>query len=177
MSVRILIVDDHEVVREGVRTIINRAKRDWEICGEASNGQEAIAAAAQLKPDIILLDITMPVLSGLDAASRIAGLDVTGQILIFTMNESDELPHDARRDGARGYVTKSDAARHSSSPLTRSCPGEHSSVGQKNRKTLTKTQVQGFYFDSAWLSSDTAYACHLSRLTRKLTRTVASRIE
>jgi len=112
MSVRILIVDDHEVVREGVRTVIARAKRDWEICGEATNGQEAIEAVARLKPDIVLLDITMPVMSGLDAASRIAGLGLTGQILIFTMHESGELTHDARRVGARGYVTKSDASRH-----------------------------------------------------------------
>jgi DNA-binding NarL/FixJ family response regulator len=112
MSVRILIADDHEVVREGVRTVIARAKRDWEICGEATNGQEAIEAVARLKPDIVLLDITLPVMSGLDAASRIAGLGLTGQILIFTMHESGELTHDARRVGARGYVTKSDASRH-----------------------------------------------------------------
>ena len=111
MSVRILIVDDHEVVREGVRIIINRAKRDWEICGEAANGQAAIDSAARLKPDIIVLDITMPVMSGLEAASRITGLGLTGQVLIFTMHESGELTHDARRVGARGYVTKGDAAR------------------------------------------------------------------
>lgn len=112
MSVRILIVDDHEVVREGVRTIINRARRGWEICGEAANGQEAIQAVEQLKPDIILLDISMPVMSGLDAASRMTGSGLPGQILIFTMHESGELTHDARRVGAKGYVTKSDAARH-----------------------------------------------------------------
>ena len=112
MSVTILIVDDHEVVREGVRTIINRARPQWEICGEAANGQEAIDTAMRLRPDIILLDITMPVLNGLDAATRISALKLTSQILIFTMHESGELAHDARRVGARGYVTKSDAARH-----------------------------------------------------------------
>jgi DNA-binding NarL/FixJ family response regulator len=111
MSVTILIVDDHEVVREGVRTIINRARPQWEICGEAVNGQEAIDAAMRLRPNIILLDITMPVLSGFDAATRISGLGLTSQILIFTMHESGELVHDARGVGARGYVTKSDAAR------------------------------------------------------------------
>jgi DNA-binding NarL/FixJ family response regulator len=112
MSVTILIVDDHEVVREGVRTIINRARPQWEICGEAANGQEAIDTAMRLRPDIILLDITMPVLNGFDAATRISGLGLTSQILIFTMHESRELAHDARRVGARGYVTKSDAGRH-----------------------------------------------------------------
>jgi DNA-binding NarL/FixJ family response regulator len=112
MSVTILIVDDHEVVREGVRTIINRARPQWEICGEASNGQEAIDTAIRLRPDIILLDITMPVLNGLDAATRISGLGLASQILIFTMHESGELARDARRVGARGYVTKSDAGQH-----------------------------------------------------------------
>ena len=111
MSVKILIVDDHEVVREGVRIIINRARQDWEICGEATNGKEAIEAAARLKPDIILLDITMPEMNGFDAASRIFGRGLGGQILIFTMHESGELTRDARQVGARGYVTKSDAAR------------------------------------------------------------------
>jgi DNA-binding NarL/FixJ family response regulator len=112
MSVRILIVDDHEVVREGVRIIINRARPQWEICGEAADGFEAIDMTKRLSPDIILLDITMPRLSGLEAASRISGLGLSSQILIFTMHESGQLAPDARRVGARGYVTKSDAARH-----------------------------------------------------------------
>jgi DNA-binding NarL/FixJ family response regulator len=112
MSVRILVVDDHEVVREGVRNIINKARPQWEICGEAENGQEAIDMAMRLRPDIILLDITMPRLSGLEAARQISGLGLSSQILIFTMHESGELAHDARRVGARGYVTKSDAGRH-----------------------------------------------------------------
>ena len=112
MSVTILIVDDHEVVREGVRTIIKRARPQWQICGEAANGQEAIDTAVRLRPNIILLDISMPVLSGLDAASRISGLGLKSQILIFTMHESGELARDARQAGARGYVTKSDAGRH-----------------------------------------------------------------
>jgi DNA-binding NarL/FixJ family response regulator len=112
MPVRILIVDDHEVVREGVHNIIHKARPAWEICGEAANGQEAIDAATRLEPDIILLDITMPGMSGLEAASRISRLGLPGQILIFTMHESGQLADDARRVGARGYVTKSDAVRH-----------------------------------------------------------------
>lgn len=112
MSVTILIVDDHEVVREGVRNIINSARPQWEICGEAANGQEAVDTAMRLRPDIILLDITMPVLNGLDAATRISALGLRSKILIFTMHESGALAHDAQRVGARGYVTKSDAGRH-----------------------------------------------------------------
>lgn len=102
MQVSILIVDDHEVLREGIRSIITRARPHWEICGEASNGADAIEAATRLKPSIILLDVTMPGLSGLEAASRISKLALPSQILIFTMHESGQLANDARRCGARG---------------------------------------------------------------------------
>jgi DNA-binding NarL/FixJ family response regulator len=110
--VRILIVDDHEVVRKGIRLILNDARPGWEICGEASNGVEAIDAATHLKPDVILLDITMPGMSGLEAASHISGRGATGPILFFTMHDSGELAGEAKRVGAKGYVRKSDAARH-----------------------------------------------------------------
>lgn len=111
-SVRILIVDDHEVVRKGIRLILNDERPSWEICGEADNGGEAIAAAASLKPDIILLDITMPGMSGLEAASQISGRGLAGPILFFTMHESGELTGEAERAGAKGYVRKSDAAHY-----------------------------------------------------------------
>ncbi len=69
MPVRILIADDHEVVRQGIRTILS-ARPEWEICGEAVNGQEAIRLAGELRPDAIIMDITMPVMSGLEAARQ-----------------------------------------------------------------------------------------------------------
>jgi DNA-binding NarL/FixJ family response regulator len=112
MSVRILIVDDHEVLREGIRSILSRARPHWEICGEAANGADAIAAAHSLQPTIILLDVTMPGMSGLEAASKISKLGLPSQILIFTMHESGQLANDARRCGAHGCLGKSDAARH-----------------------------------------------------------------
>ena len=111
MSVTILIVDDHEVLREGVRSILERARPQWEICGEAASGQQAVEAAFSLRPNIILLDITMPGMSGLEAAARISALHLNSKILIFTMHESGELARDARKAGASGYVTKSDASR------------------------------------------------------------------
>ena len=111
MPVTILIVDDHEVLREGVRSIIHRARPHWEICGEASNGAEAIDSANRLRPSIILLDVSMPGISGLEAASRISDLGLPSQILVLTMHESGQLANDARRCGAHGYLGKSDAAR------------------------------------------------------------------
>lgn len=110
MSVRILIVDDHEIVRHGVRSILTD-RPGWEVIGEAANGQEAIKAVSELQPDVVVLDITMPVLSGLEAASRIRATGFQRPILIFTMHESDSLAAEVREVGAQGYVQKSHAAR------------------------------------------------------------------
>jgi len=110
MRPKILIVDDHEVVRQGVRSIIEKARPDWEICGEAGNGKEAIQAVRALKPDVVVLDITMPVMSGLLAASHISKMDWPCAILIFTMHESDMLIPHIREVGGRGYVQKSRAS-------------------------------------------------------------------
>lgn len=110
MTARILIVDDHEIVRQGVRSILAN-RPDWEICGEAANGREAVDAVSSLRPDLVVLDITMPQMSGLEAASRISQLNEKCPILIFTMHESAALAEDIRRSGAQGYVQKSQAAR------------------------------------------------------------------
>jgi DNA-binding NarL/FixJ family response regulator len=110
MAVRILLADDHEVVRQGLRTIL-KARPDWEIIGEAENGQEAIDAVRELKPDVVILDITMPVMSGLEATQAISKLGLSTHILIFTMHDSKSLIKAVRKAGAAGYVLKSRAAR------------------------------------------------------------------
>lgn len=112
MRPRILIVDDHEIVREGVRGLIRRSRPDWEISGEATNGKDAIEAVKRLRPDVVVLDITMPVMSGLEAAVLIADLKPRPRILMFTMHESDRLPTEVRQAKAQGYVLKSQAARN-----------------------------------------------------------------
>jgi DNA-binding NarL/FixJ family response regulator len=146
MPVSILIVDDHEVVREGVRSIITSARPQWEICGQATNGQEAIEAASRLRPDIILLDITMPVLNGLDAAIQISRLGLSSRILIFTMHESGELANDARRVGARGYVTKSDAGRHLVRAIEALLSGHTFFGGPETHKSGEKDPATGIVF-------------------------------
>ena len=108
---RILIADDHEVVRRGVYAILRESRPAWEICGEAANGQEAVQAVAALQPDVVILDITMPVMNGFEAASRIARLNLACRVLLFTMHESESLIADIRSAGAQGYVQKSRAAR------------------------------------------------------------------
>ena len=110
MAVRILLADDHEVVRHGLRTIL-KARPDWEIIGEAENGQQAIEAVRDLKPDVVILDITMPVMSGLEATQAICNLRLGTHVLIFTMHDSKSLVKAVRKAGADGYVLKSRAAR------------------------------------------------------------------
>lgn len=110
MPVRILIADDHEVVRQGIRTILS-GRPDWQICGEAVNGQEAIKLANELHPDAIIMDITMPVMSGLEAARQLTKSNSSSPILIFTMHESRSLAESVQETGARGFVFKSRAAR------------------------------------------------------------------
>jgi DNA-binding NarL/FixJ family response regulator len=111
MSARILLVDDHEIVREGIRTLITRSRPDWEICGEAQDGEEALEAVRTLKPDVVILDITMPKMSGLEAAPRIARLGLGCRVLMFTMHDSDRLSSEVRQAQAQGLVLKSQAAR------------------------------------------------------------------
>jgi DNA-binding NarL/FixJ family response regulator len=110
MAARILVADDHEIVLEGIRTLVQRSGRGWEICGEARNGRDAVDLANSLHPDVIILDITMPIMSGLEAASQLSRAG-NGRILIFTMHESPRLEAEVRAAGAQGFVLKSEAAR------------------------------------------------------------------
>jgi DNA-binding NarL/FixJ family response regulator len=109
-TLRILIADDHEVVRRGVRALLE-ARPGWEVCGEAVTGREAVDAAKRLSPDIVILDIGMPELNGLEAARQIRK-DLPGcEVLILTLHESEQVVREVLAVGARGYVLKSDAAR------------------------------------------------------------------
>lgn len=107
---RILLADDHEVVRHGLRALLEK-RADWEICGEAVDGRDAMAKAAQLRPDLVILDIGMPNLNGLDAARHILADLPHTKILILTIDESDHVVRAVLSVGARGFILKSDAAR------------------------------------------------------------------
>lgn len=108
-SLRILVADDHESVRKGVCVILG-TRGDIEVCGEASNGREAIDKAQELMPDLIILDITMPVLSGIDAAEVIRKRLPHIPILFLSMHQGRQIIAEAQRIGVSGYVRKSDAA-------------------------------------------------------------------
>ena len=110
MGFKILIVDDHEVVRQGIRTIL-RSRPQWDVCGEAVNGKDAIEKAKTLDPDVIIMDITMPEMSGIEATREITKLGLRSAVLVFTMHESKNLSTTVQDAGARGLVLKSHAAR------------------------------------------------------------------
>lgn len=110
MPLRILLVDDHEVVRRGLSVLL-RAKPDWEACGEASNGREAVEKALKLNPDVVILDVGMPNLNGLEATRQIVKARPEVRILILTLHDFDTLVQEVLNAGARGFLLKSDAAR------------------------------------------------------------------
>jgi DNA-binding NarL/FixJ family response regulator len=108
MPLRILVVDDHAVVRRGVRSLLE-SQPDWEIAGEAATGREAVDQARRLQPDVIVMDLSLPELNGLDATRQIVNESPRSEVLVLTMHHSEELARDVLQAGARGYMLKSDA--------------------------------------------------------------------
>jgi len=112
MAVRILLVDDHPIVRQGLRTLLE-GRSGWEVVGEASDGLEALDKIDSLQPDVVVLDVTMPRMNGLEACrlmqqrQKATGLEV----LFVTQHDSPQMMREALDAGARGYVVKSNAAR------------------------------------------------------------------
>jgi DNA-binding NarL/FixJ family response regulator len=107
---RLLVVDDHEVVRKGLRSVLEQ-QPGWQVAGEAADGREAVSKAKELKPDVTVLDISMPALNGLEATRQILKQDSRAKVLILTMHESDPLIQEVLNAGARGYLLKSDAGK------------------------------------------------------------------
>lgn len=103
--VRFLIVDDHEAMRRGLRSALGGA--GWEVCAEASNGREAIDKVRELHPDVVILDISMPVMSGIEAAPEILKVAPRTKIVAFTMHESQQVKNEIARIGVHGLAVKS----------------------------------------------------------------------
>jgi DNA-binding NarL/FixJ family response regulator len=106
--IRILLADDHDVMRRGLRDILNTYE-GWEVCGEASNGRDAVRMAEELKPDVVVLDLSMPELNGIEACRVIKKKLPNTEVLIYTLHETEQLIRKALTAGARGFVLKSDA--------------------------------------------------------------------
>jgi len=100
---RILIVDDNEFMRFAIKNLIGKQRPEWQVCGEASNGAEAVSAASSLKPDIVILDESMPIMSGLQAASRMNKMGLRGRILLLTAFDPKDITIAAESAGAPSY--------------------------------------------------------------------------
>jgi DNA-binding NarL/FixJ family response regulator len=110
MTIRILLVDDHPIVRQGLKTLLE-GHSGWEVIGEAADGAEAVEKAKDLSPDVMVLDVTMPRMNGLEAC-RLLRQECPGlEILFVTQHDSPQMMREALEAGARGYVVKSNAAR------------------------------------------------------------------
>ena len=105
---RILVADDHELARRGIRDLLE-THPGWEVCGEAEDGRESVDLAISMKPDVVLLDIGMPNLNGLEATRQILAATPDVAILILTMHDSDNVVREGLRDGAKAFLLKSDA--------------------------------------------------------------------
>jgi len=110
MTVRILLVDDHPIVRQGLKTLLE-GRDGWEVIGEASDGAEAVEKARYLNPDVMVLDVTMPRMNGLEACRLLRRQAPQLEILFVTQHDSPQMMREAMNAGARGYVVKSNAAR------------------------------------------------------------------
>ncbi len=110
MAIRILLVDDHPIVRQGLRALLE-GRLGWEVIGEASDGVEAVEKAKDLNPDVMVLDVTMPKMNGLEACRVLRRQSPQLEILFVTQHDSPQMMREAMEAGARGYVVKSNAAR------------------------------------------------------------------
>lgn len=109
-TVRIVIADDHEIFRRGLRSLLE-SHSDWEVCGEAVNGREAIEKVRELKPDVVVLDVTMPQVNGLEAAREIRRIVPESKVVILSQHEPALMRQSALAAGAGAYVTKSEVSR------------------------------------------------------------------
>ncbi len=120
--IRVLVADDHMVVRSGIRHVLE-SEADFEVVGEAATGSEAITLASDLRPDVVVLDISMPDLSGLEVAAQLRGSSTT-RVLILSMHNNAEYVLESVRAGAHGYLLKDTAATELRTAIRAVCRGE-----------------------------------------------------
>ncbi len=123
-KVKILVADDHEIVRHGVENLIN-SEEDMEVSWSSTSGRDAVKLATKFNPDVVILDLGMPDLNGMDATRQIRKLCPNAKILIFTMHETERLVQEVFRAGAHAYVLKSDAGKFLLNAIRAVVAGEH----------------------------------------------------
>jgi DNA-binding NarL/FixJ family response regulator len=138
---RVLIVDDHAFIRRGVQTILHPFP-EWELCGEADNGNDAIRMAEELKPEVIIMDLSMPGLNGIEATRAIRKTQPGVKIVLLTLHESAELVRSAFRAGARGYLLKTDAEQELVKALT-VVTGQGTYISPRIDSTVVRSMISG----------------------------------
>src|SRR6478736_3264439 len=138
MTIRVLVADDQSMVRAGFRMLLSR-EQEIEVVAEASNGLEAVAAAARFKPTVVLMDIRMPELDGLQATRRILAADNAARILILTTFDLDEYVFEALKAGASGFVLKDDSPEQLIAAIRTVADGE-----ELLSPTITRRVIQKF---------------------------------
>jgi DNA-binding NarL/FixJ family response regulator len=115
-KIRVLIADDHQVMRRGVRAVVEMIP-DWEVCGEASTGRDAVEMAERIQPEIVIMDVSMPELNGLEATRQIRKISPNTEVLMFTGLETEEMVRQVFEAGARSYILKTDGREQLESAL------------------------------------------------------------
>ena len=133
-----MIADDHELIRRGVRHLVE-CHPGWEVCGEASDGQEALDLALRLRPEVMVLDVSMPIMNGLAVTRQLRQQAPAISVLLYTMHDEDDTISGGLSAGARGYLFKSDSAQHLESAVA--------ALGA--RKTYFSSRVSEFLLDAA----------------------------
>src|SRR3954453_18328558 len=137
MAVRVLLADDHEIVRQGLRVLLER--EGFQIVGEASNGHEAVKLCEATPPEVAILDVSMPLLNGVDAAREIMKTNPRTKVVLLTMHTEDHLILESLRAGVTGYVLKTRAASELVQALRAVCRGEMFLT-----QSISRTIVQAF---------------------------------
>ncbi|GAA1260636.1 MULTISPECIES: response regulator transcription factor [Streptomyces] len=137
MTIRVLIADDQMMVREGFSVLLN-AMPDIEVVGEAVNGREAIARVRELSPDVVLMDIRMPELNGIEATREIAAMDGSAKVLVLTTFDLDEYVYQALRAGASGFLLKDASARQLADGVRVVAQGEALLAPSVTRRLITE---------------------------------------
>lgn len=125
--IRILIVDDHQALRKAIRHLLE-SRSEFEVCGEAEDGERAIAKSAELKPDVVILNILMPIVNGFEAARKIRVVSPHSRIVILSAHTDQRLLEEARNVGAVCYVPKSDAERELIEAVKAAAEGQSSAL-------------------------------------------------
>ena len=122
MAIRVVLADDHELVRQGLKALLER--EGFQVVGEASNGQEAVRLVPTVSPDVVILDISMPILNGVDAARELQKAAQRTRTILLTQHDEDQYVTEALRAGVRGYVLKNQAATDLVQAIQQVCRGE-----------------------------------------------------